>query len=152
MTNRELHDALKAELSIPYEELIIKHPTIADLGTEFVDYTEDGVFTLKYPLKDTQKNGYHLLQGGYISSFFDNNYGLFVYVAADASPFSTVNMTMNFHKAVLNETKELFISTRVISAGKRIVCLEGEARDISGRLIATSQTNMINSAGAYLYK
>ena len=35
MTNRELHDALKAELSIPYEELIIKHPTIADLGTEF---------------------------------------------------------------------------------------------------------------------
>ena len=74
MTNRELHDALKAELSIPYEELIIKHPTIADLGTEFVDYTEDGVFTLKYPLKDTQRNGYHLLQGGYISSFFDNNY------------------------------------------------------------------------------
>ena len=141
MTNRELHDALKAELSIPYEELIIKHPTVADLGTEFVDYTEDGVFTLKYPLK-----------GGYISSFFDNNYGLFVYVAADASPFSTVNMTINFHKAVLNETKELFISTRVISAGKRIVCLEGEARDISGRLIATSQTNMINSAGAYLYK
>ena len=69
MTNRDLHDALKAELSIPYEELIIKHPTIADLGTEFVDYTEDGVFTLKYPLKDTQRNGYHLLQGGYISSF-----------------------------------------------------------------------------------
>ena len=109
MTNRELHDALKAELSIPYEELIIKHPTIADLGTEFVDYTEDGVFTLKYPLKDTQRNGYHLLQGGYISSFFDNNYGLFVYVAADASPFSTVNMTMNFHKAVLNEFADLHI-------------------------------------------
>ncbi len=152
MTNRELHDALKAEASMPYEELVVKHPTIADMGTEFVDYTEDGVFTLKYPLKDTQRNGYHLLQGGYISAFFDNNYGLFVYVATGGSPFSTVNMTVNFHKAVLADTTELFISTRVISAGKRIACLEGEAHDAAGRLIATSQTNMINSNGVYLYR
>lgn len=150
MTNRELHDALKAEASIPYEELIIKHPTIADMNTEFVDYTEDGVFTLKYKLKDTQRNGYHLLQGGYISAFFDNNYGLFVYVAGEGHPFSTINMTMNFHKAVLAETEELFVSTKVISAGKRIVCMEGEAYDPEGRLIATCQTNLINGEGVYL--
>lgn len=150
MTNRELHDALKAEVEIPYEELIIKHPTIADMNTEFVDYTEDGVFTLKYKLKDTQRNGYHLLQGGYISAFFDNNYGLFVYVAGDGKPFSTINMTMNFHKAVLADTDELFVSTKIISTGRRIVCMEGEACDPSGRLIATCQTNLINGEGVYL--
>ena len=152
MTNRELRDAIKAEVEMPYDELIVKHPTIADMDTKFVDYTEDGILTLKYKIKDTQRNGYHLLQGGYISAFFDNNYGLYVYVATGGKPFSTVNMTMNFHKAVMADVTELFISTHIISAGKRIVCLEGEARDASGRLIATCQTNMINQEGVYLYR
>lgn len=64
MTNAELREALKREIAIPHEELKFKHPTVDDIGTEFVDYTENGELTLAYPLKPEQRNGYQLLQGG----------------------------------------------------------------------------------------
>lgn len=69
MTNAELREALKREIAIPHEELKFKHPTVDDIGTEFVDYTENGELTLAYPLKPEQRNGYQLLQGGYIPYF-----------------------------------------------------------------------------------
>ena len=50
MTNAELREALKREIAIPHEELKFKHPTVDDIGTEFVDYTENGELTLAYPL------------------------------------------------------------------------------------------------------
>ena len=48
MTNAELREALKREIAIPHEELKFKHPTVDDIGTEFVDYTENGELTLAY--------------------------------------------------------------------------------------------------------
>ena len=151
MTNAELREALKRELAIPNEELKFKHATVDDIGTEFVDYTENGELTLAYPLKPEQRNGYQLLQGGYISVFFDNNFGLFGYVSTGAQPLPTVNMTLNFHKAVLEDTDKLWITTRVTSAGKRILSMSGEARNAAGHLIATCQTNMLNATGARIY-
>lgn len=150
MTNTELKQALKNELSLPYEILINKHPSIAEHRPEFIDYSEDGSFTLKYPIKHTQCNGYHLLQGGIITAFFDDNFGLFVYVAGEQHPFSTINMTINFHKAAVEDDREILITTRVTSSGKRVVSMAGEARTLSGKLIATAQCNMINKDGAFL--
>ena len=92
MTNAELREALKREIAIPHEELKFKHPTVDDIGTEFVDYTENGELTLAYPLKPEQRNGYQLLQGGYISVFFDNNFGLFGYESTGAQPVSYTHL------------------------------------------------------------
>ena len=69
MTNSELHELLKRELALPSEIQKKKHPTIKSSKAEFVDYAKDGKFTLAYPLRPDQRNGYHLLQGGYISVF-----------------------------------------------------------------------------------
>ena len=68
-----------------------------------------------------------------------------------AQPLPTVNMTLNFHKAVLEDTDKLWITTRVTSAGKRILSMSGEARNAAGHLIATCQTNMLNATGARIY-
>lgn len=148
MTNGELREALKKEIEMPHEKLMFAHPTIDDLQTEFVDYSADGELTLAYPLKPSQRNGYQLLQGGYISTFFDNNYGIFAYMATGAKPMPTVNFTINFHKAVLEDTDKIWVTTRVISAGKRILSMAGEAKNANGDLIATCQTNMLNATGA----
>ena len=147
MTNAELREALKKEYELPYEEQMKQHPIVFDLGGEFVDYTEDGRFTVRYPIKPTQRNGHKLLQGGYISAFFDDNYGLFAYVASDKSSMPSINMTVNFHKGVTEETDHITITTNVTSVGKRILSMAGEARNDKGQLVATCQTNMLNADG-----
>ena len=95
MTNSELHELLKRELALPSEIQKKKHPTIKSSKAEFVDYAKDGKFTLAYPLRPDQRNGYHLLQGGYISVFFDDNFGLFAYVASEGHSFPTISFTVN---------------------------------------------------------
>lgn len=147
MTNAELREALKRESQIPAEIQKDKHPTVCDLGGKFVDYTEDSRFIVRYPIKPTQRNGHKLLQGGYVNAFFDDNYGLFAYVASGGSPMPTVNMTTNFHKGVTEEIDHIVITTRVISVGKRVLSMAGEARTDDGVLVATSQTNMLNAGG-----
>ena len=150
MTNEEVREALEKELSMPYEDLVRLHPTAADFGTEFIDYSPQGELTLAYPLKPAQRNGYKLLQGGYIAAFFDNNYGIFSYISTKGSPMPTVNLTVNFHKAVLEDTSKIFVSTRVVSAGRKILSMAGEARNERGDLIATCQANILNTAGAQI--
>ena len=98
-------------------------------------------------MRPDQRNGYHLLQGGYISVFFDDNFGLFAYVASEGHSFPTISFTVNFHKAVLEDTDKLLITTWVTSAGKRILFMSGEAKNTSGHLVASCQTNMLNAAG-----
>ena len=147
MTNSELHELLKRELALPSEIQKKKHPTIKSSKAEFVDYAKDGKFTLAYPLRPDQRNGSHLLQGGYISVFFDDNFGLFAYVASEGHSFPTISFTVNFHKAVLEDTDKLLITTWVTSAGKRILFMSGEAKNTSGHLVASCQTNMLNAAG-----
>lgn len=151
MKNKEIREALKAIIEMPVEELIQKHPTIAALKTEFVDYSADGKLTLAYPVQANQINGYHLMQGGNIASAFDNNFGIFVYVALDGHQAPTIDMVVNFHKGVTLEDEKIWITTQVKSAGKKVISLTGEARNKKGQLVASSQTHMLNLDGAYLY-
>ncbi len=150
MTNKELKQALIEEAALPHEILKDKHPSIDDHKPEFVDYTEDGRFTMKYTIKHAHCNGYHLLQGGLLTAYFDDNFGLFVYVAGEQSPFSTINMTVNFHKAAVEADQYIYVTTWVTSSGKRIVSMAGEARTAEGKLLATSQCNMMNGGGIKL--
>lgn len=147
MTNAELRESLKKESELPSEIHMKKYPIAYDLCWKFVDYTKDGKFIVEYPIKSTQRNVDQVLQGGYISTFFDNNFGLFAYVASDGNPMPSINMTINFHKGVNKETDHITIITYVTSAGKRILSMSGEARNNNGDLIATCQTNMMNANG-----
>ena len=150
MTNLELREALKKEIEMPHKERMYTHPSLDDFLTEFVDYSKDGQLTLSYPLKPSQRNGYKLLQGGLIAAFFDTNFGIFANVSTGAKSMPTVNLSVNYHKAVLEDTDRIWITTRVISAGKRILSMAGEARNAEGRLLATCQTNMLNAENAYI--
>ena len=59
----------------------------------------------------------------------------------------SINMTVNFHKGVTEETDHITITTHVTSVGKRILSMAGEARNDKGQLVATCQTNMLNADG-----
>ncbi len=150
MTNAQIREALKKEIELPGEELKYKHPSVYHNQMEFVDYTEDGRFIIAYPIRLFQRNGHRQLQGGVISEFFDDAFGLFTYIACEGNPTPTINLTINFHKSVMEDTDRIFIVSHVVSAGRRVISLAAEAHTPDGRLVASCQTNMLNSAGVYL--
>ncbi len=150
MSREELREALRAVLAIDKEELQKIHPTVAYFGTEFIDYTDDGTFKVRYPIRDVDCNGYHVLQGGRVSALMDNNFGIFMFVATDGSPMTTIDMHVTYHRAMTKADGYVTIHSRVRSAGKRILCLEGFAYDSKGRLCATGVSNVLNINGAYI--
>ena len=148
MTNDEIRNELKRLLES--HDLNVTHPTIAYYGTTFVEYTKDGLLTLEYPIRDWQCNGWKLLQGGILSTFIDNNYGLFVFVAIEGKAASTIDMNVTFHKAAMLDDGYVRVTSRVVTAGKRIVSLAASAYNPKGQLLASSASNFINGEGAIL--
>ena len=144
MTLTEFKNLFIRELTMPSEKLKTAHPTIWRAEPSFVDYTEDGELTLSFPVHPDQRNGYQLLQGGILSSFFDDVFGLFVFVASSHNPVSTIQMNVSYHRGVRPETDTVLVTSRVIRAGKNIVSLEAVAKDPGGNLVATCQTSMLN--------
>lgn len=144
MSLSELKDLFIKELTMPPEQLKNAHPTIWRAEPSFVDYRENGVLTLSFPVHPDQRNGYQLLQGGILSSFFDDAFGLFVFIASGHNPLSTINMSVSYHRGVTQETDHVLVTSRVIKAGRNVVSLEASATDPDGNLIATCQTSMLN--------
>ncbi len=150
MTNKELKQAFIDIIKDEDGELYKTHPTVLRNGTRFIDYTEDGILTMEYPILPEQCNGMHILQGGNLLSFIDDNFGLFVFLSLEGKPAVTVNMDINFHKSVTVEDGYVRVVSRVVSAGKKMFSLRAEAFAPDGKLIATCTSNVLNLTGAYL--
>ena len=150
MTAPSIRELFIRELTMDPEKLKTAHPTIWRAQAEFIDYEEGGRLTLAFPVRPDQRNGYQLLQGGVLSSFFDDAFGIFVFITSGHSPFSTINMTVNYHRAVKEDTDRVIVNASVLKAGRQVVSMEARAEDPKGRLIATCQSNLLNAEHAEL--
>lgn len=146
------NEEIKAEFIrvLASDDLHLTHPTIKAHGAEFVDYTKDGVLTMKYPIRQDQCNGYRLLQGGNIYSFIDDNFGLFTFIALEGKAASTIDASVTFHKAATLQDGYVTVESRVVAAGKRIISMSAKVMNPSGTVIASCSTNFINGTGAWL--
>ena len=150
MKNEEIRNEIIRVLNTPAEELCITHPTVFDHKANFVEYTKDGYFTLKYPIQPLQCNGFGTLQGGTIAAFIDDNFGLFSFVALEGKTVSTINMIVNYHKAAFLTDGYLTVTSHVVSAGKRVISMASQAYNPNGDLIASCSTNCANVQNGYL--
>ncbi len=152
MTNAEVRAKIIEILDSPLEELKLTHPTVADHGTRFIDYTEDGQLTLEFTIKPQFRNGGHILQGGVLSSFIDDVFGLYSFVATGGeAPLSTINMSVNYHKSVPEGMNTVRVTSKILTVGKNMLSMSAEAFNEKGQLIATAQTNMINLNHVRIY-
>ncbi len=148
MKNADIGAELKRIFEMPYEQLRVEHPIVSNLKPEFVEYTPEGRLSLKYPVRPDHRNGYGALQGGILTSFIDNNFGMHMHVVTEASSMPTVNITVNLHKGISLEEDKVIVTSWVVSAGKRVVSLAAEAKTENGKILATAQSNMLNADGA----
>ncbi len=110
-------------------------------GIHFVDYTEDGEFTVRYDIKPWQRNPFGNLQGGLICYYMDATAGTLSWVSVDCEPVGTVDLNVNFIRVVREDAEYVTVKARVISLGRRVVVAQAEVYDPDGWLMATATTN-----------
>ncbi|MCL1910648.1 MAG: PaaI family thioesterase [Leptospirales bacterium] len=113
------------------------------LQPEFIELTDEGLLTLKFPVLNWQRNQAGNLQGGMISCMMDLPFGAFAYVTFGFKPPATINMITNYIRPIGPSEDSLIIKTIFRGKGRRILYGESEAYNIKGKLTATASTNII---------
>jgi len=119
------------------------HPVLHWLQAEFVDCTEEGKLTLAYPVLECQRNGLFAMQGGIITTCIDNNYGLFMQELHYGNDIVSINITTHFHNEVTKDKSKIWVISRVVKRGKRVMHLAAEVFDENKDLIASSSGNFM---------
>jgi len=113
------------------------------LQPEFIELTEGGLLTLKFPVWGWQRNQLGNLQGGMIGCMMDLVFGTFGYVTFGCKPAATINMTTNYIRPVTPQENYLIIKTIFKGKGRRVLYGESEAYNTKDKLSATGSTNII---------
>jgi len=137
----------KAKLIEIFSQRAKKETTPANdselLQPEFIELTEEGLLTLKFPVSGWQRNQLGNLQGGMIGCMIDLTFGAFGYVLFGCNPTASINMTINYIRPVGPSENYLITKTVFKGQGRRILYGESEAYNREGKLSATASTNII---------
>ena len=108
---------------------------------EFVDYTDDNEYIVKYYIKPWQCNPFGNLQGGMLCYYIDAAAGSLSWVSVDCDPVGTVDINVTFIRGVPAEAEYIIVKSKVISIGRRVVVATADVYDPDGWLMATAITN-----------
>lgn len=116
--------------------------------TEFIDYDEDNVVTVRFHIKPWQRNPFGNLQGGMQCYYIDFIGGIVSWVMVEGEPIGTVDVNVNFIRAIPETAEYVDVRGKVISLGRRVIVANVEIRDPEGWLMATGITNTTRMLGA----
>ena len=109
--------------------------------TEFVDYDDNDVLTMKYYIYPWQRNPFGNLQGGMICYYIDYASGCLSWIAVDCDPVGTVDLDVNFIRGIGPSAEYILVKTKVISIGRQVVVAKADVYDPDGWLMATATAN-----------
>lgn len=97
--------------------------------------------TVAFPVTEEQTNAMGSLQGGILSSFFDNTFGLLSF-ATMRKPCVSIDITVNFIRpARAGET--VLVRAEFKSKSKKLLQLYAEAYNEKRKLIGTATSNLM---------
>ncbi|MDD6254445.1 MAG: PaaI family thioesterase [Eubacteriales bacterium] len=108
---------------------------------QYVDYDDNDVFVVRCNIYDWQRNPFGNLQGGMICYYIDAIAGTLSWVSVGCDPVGTIDLNVNYIRAVTQDTDYIIVKAKVISIGRRVVVAEARAYDPDGWLMATATTN-----------
>ena len=84
------------------------------------------------------------IHGGYAAAMLDSACGCAVHSRLSAQQgYTTLELKVAYHKAILTDTDELRAEGRVISIGRRAAFAEGTLKDATGRLYASATSTLL---------
>ncbi|HHX13544.1 MAG TPA: PaaI family thioesterase [Clostridiales bacterium] len=105
----------------------------------------DRSITTRFTVREWQLNINDYMHGGIMTTAFDMVMGILAnYLGyAQRKTAATVNLNVTFLKTVKKDDS-LLVSTKVVSAGRRMICLTGEAHnEKTGALISTASSSFL---------
>jgi uncharacterized protein (TIGR00369 family) len=84
------------------------------------------------------------IHGGYAAAMLDSACGCAVHSQLSAQQgYTTLELKVAYHKAILTDTGELRAEGRVLSIGRRAAFAEGTLKDAAGRLYASASSTLL---------
>jgi acyl-coenzyme A thioesterase 13 len=105
---------------------------------------EHGQMSVEFDIRKDMTNPAGVLHGGAAAAIMDEVAGILVYSLGREFAYTSVNLNCDF----LNPAREgevLLANARVIRAGRNIIHCECEIITTSGKIIAKSSTNLIQT-------
>jgi len=84
------------------------------------------------------------VHGGYAATLLDSACGCAVHSSLAAGQgYTTLELKVAYHKAISEETGEVFAEGRVVTVGRRAAFAEATLKDTSGRLLASATSTLL---------
>jgi len=121
----------------------VKMPPLCFLesGAKITAHEVNKSLTVKFPVHEKQTNPLGYLQGGILSSYFDNVFGPLSF-ATLRKPCISIDMNVNFMRP-LRSGEIVTIRAEFKSKSRRLVQLYAEAHNEKHKLIATATSNLM---------
>jgi uncharacterized protein (TIGR00369 family) len=125
-----------------------KHPNIKLPAPTFVTHEgkilsfESGKrISVAFPVRESQTNPIGTLQGGILSSFFDDAFGMLCFASLH-KPCVSIDMTVNFIRSV---KPGLFVVIHAAfkAKGRKLLQVSAEAAGDNENLVATATSNLM---------
>jgi uncharacterized protein (TIGR00369 family) len=122
----------------------IGNPPIADLMNFRAVEAEEGEVTFAgTPGRDVY-NLIETVHGGYAATMLDTVMALAIFTTQDArSAFTTLEIKINYARAITAGTGEVFARGKAILAGRKVATAEGRLTDKNGKLLAFGTTTCL---------
>lgn len=121
-------------------DVSVPPPSFISSGAEVIEYEPRKSLTTRFLVKEHQVNPVKKLQGGILSSFFDDTIGPLSYSAARTVTFS-INLNVSFIRfASLDEY--VTIKADVVSRGVSLLHIQAKAFNEKDKVIATATSDM----------
>ena len=123
-------------------------PIAAHFGVRWETITRGEVVGVAEP-DESLYNPIGMVHGGFAATLLDSVIGCAVHTTLPAGVgYSSVELKVNFLRAIHGDTGPVRATGRVVKEGSRIAFAEGEIRDSSGKLLATGSGTCVITRAA----
>lgn len=117
-------------------------PVMREMEGTFEAYRDGRALTVSYPLFERYASPTGMVQGGVVATALDNAYGPLAFLAAE-SPAVSLSLDVSYMRPLPVGDGRFEVAVELVERTRRVLFLEGEARNDDGKLVATSTTEML---------
>jgi uncharacterized protein (TIGR00369 family) len=126
-------------LTEKYPDVKLPAPTYLAHEGKILSFESSERISVAFPVSESQTNPVGTLQGGILSSFFDDAFGCLCF-ASLRKPCVTIDMTVNFIRPV-KPGSFVVIHAAFKARGKKLPQVSAEAVNDNEKLVATAKSN-----------
>jgi uncharacterized protein (TIGR00369 family) len=122
----------------------IPPPPMASLFGFRITEVHDGEVVIACAADEAFYNPMGVVHGGLLCTLLDTAMGLSVHTQlGPGTRFTTIEIKVNYLKAVRGDAGDLSARGRVVKRGRRVIFAEAEVHDPSGALVGTATSSLL---------